>query len=211
MYAVPGLLFGAVAPFAIDKPLPTIEVNRLALVMTIFSIVSFGWFTTRNANRAATITSEQADWRQTQLEMAGELAKMPREIRWQSYTLVDWSIPVSLLTLYEYGEFRNSPQYFVNRKEYWDSIYPGLPLPELEERLYAKTLDCTDVAIVLKDPDQQPPQMEDYSYSIAAFIARSIQLDNRWHVKGEVNARPFDTQFSIYMNTEATHSSDCSK
>ncbi|MEW6400644.1 MAG: hypothetical protein AB1649_02530 [Chloroflexota bacterium] len=211
MYAVPPLLFGAVTPFTSDKSRPAIELKRLALLIMTFSIISFGWYTVKNMIRAGTITSEQANWRQTQLEMAGELSKMPPGIRWQSYTLVDWSIPVSLLTLYEYGEFRESPQYFFNRKEYWDGVYPGLSLPELEEKLYTKTMNCIDVAIVLKDPEQQPPQMEDYSYSIAAFIARSMGADPRWRLEGVVNARPFGTQFTIYRNTEVGHSTDCSK
>jgi hypothetical protein len=86
-----------------------------------------------------------------------------------------------------------------------------LSLPELQERLYARTLDCIDVAVILQDPNQKPPQMEDYSYSIAAYIARSVETDTRWRFEDEVNARPFDTRFAIYVNTTATHSAECKK
>jgi len=212
MYAVPPLLFSAVSPFDFRKLRSAVGLKRMTLVIAIFSLVSFGWYSFWNARIAGIIKSNDAAWRQTQLEMAGELAKMPEGIYWQSYTPADWGIPVSLLTQYEYGEFRESPgEYFYNRKEYWDTWYPGLSTPELQEKLYAQTLDCIDVAVVLKYPDQQPPQMEDYSYSIAAYIARNVQADTRWRFEGEVNARPFDTQFAIYRNTAATHSAECQK
>lgn len=210
MYAVPAILLGCVSIFSGTWLQHQFVLNWASIPVIIFSIASFSWHSYQNAQLPKKLTVRQEVIRNVQIELANQLSQLPQDITWQSYTSVDWGIPVSLITLYRYGEFHESlGGYFHNSKPYWDRMYPSTKTSELQERLYAQTSDCIDIAIILKDPDQQPSSMEDYSYSIAAFISRRIQTDDAWEKLSELNGWPEETKYAIYRNKHPLHSISC--
>jgi len=203
MYAVPALLLAAVSPVLVRNVQRPSVYPLLAVIMIIFATASFGWNTLRSVQRAATVDPRAAVLRQSQIEMAAALSKLPERIVWQSYTIYDWGIPVSVLTYYKYGEFRGADNtLFHNAKSYWDARYPALSLAELQERLYTQTKERIDVAIVLKDPEKKPEGMEEYSYSIAAYISERVQSDDKWRYHSKLRGEPFGSELAIYVNTD---------
>jgi hypothetical protein len=160
MYAVPPILLVCESFFSSKRLQRPLLLNWVSVPVIIFSVASFSWYSYQNAQLPKKLTIRQEVVRNVQLELASQLSKLPQDITWQSYTSVDWGIPVSLMTLYQYGKFQESSGgYFHNSKPYWDRIYSGLPISELQKTLYLQTTDCIDVAIILKDPDQQPSRL----------------------------------------------------
>jgi hypothetical protein len=211
MYAIPPTLLICFAPFS-KRSFQSVSQNYLAGFIVFCSAVSFVWFAVQNARLAVETTPAQKSLRQVQYGMAEVLSEFPEGSSWQSYTSMDWGIPVSLLTQYEYEKFQDSRgSYFYNRKAYWDTWYPGLTLNQLQEKLYMQTIDCVDIALVLMDYSEKPDGMEDYSYSIAAFISERIQSSDEWQYLDQVNGWPAGIQYGFFYNTEAVHSDKCIK
>lgn len=217
---VPKEVMYAIAPFLLiclspvinrNSPYPRFA-NSIAFAIILFSVVNFIWAANQNLQVAKTADAGQKLMRRIQLNMAEILSKIPEKVSWQSYTGIDWGIPVSLLTEYHNGRFQESRGwYFYNRKEYWDTWYPGLTLEQLQEKLYWQTSDCVDVVVILGEPDQKPPGMEEYSYSIAAYISRQVQSNTYWTYVDELNGWPDGTRYRVYRNTRARYSSSCLK
>ena len=210
MYMTPPLLLAAVALFPLDGRGKSKTLNLLVLSMVVFSVVNFGWNAYESIRFARKVDKESMARRQVQRELAQVISAQPEGITWQSYTSVDWGIPVALFTHYEFERFRSyGGADFYNNKNYWDTWYPGLSLDQLQHQLYARTTDCVDAVVILQEPQKQPDGMEDYSYSLAAFVAAHVLSDPRWQPLHEMDGFPFGTRYGIYLNTEATHSSTC--
>ena len=202
IYVLPALLLGALLPPFRKPPHQRGILRLLGIGLILFSIFAF----VRNANInlavAGSVTPFQARVRQTQIEMASALSDLPEGLLWQSYTSPDWGIPVSLWTYYKYGKFRQSySSFFHSSRKYWDAQYPGLSLSQLQETLYTKTLRSIDIVVVLKDPGKKPAEMEEYSYSIAAYMADRVISDQRWQYRGGLEGEPYDSELAIYQNT----------
>lgn len=210
MYATPALLLFALTPFSTIGPKNVSFYKYLTVGLVVFSIVCFGWFAYLNIGYAREVNPAQMAFKKAQREIAGELAKLPPEIIWQSYTSIDWGIPVSLITQYEFGEYR---QYggtpFYNKKDYWNTLYPNRSPSELQHEVYAQMINCVDVAVILKDPDKQPNDMEDFSYSIAADIARNVKADTNWSLVESVTGWPDGIKYQIYLNTTPALNRNC--
>lgn len=211
MYAVPPILLICLAPFSKARvQLSPRFMQGLSIVIMAFAVISFFAHLYVNARFAGTVTFKQQSIRRIQLEMAETLSTLPSDILWQNYTNIDWDVPVTLLTQYEYRAFRESSgKYFYNRKEYWDTWYPDLALEQLQEKLYSQASNCIDIAVVLADPDQRPSGMEEYSYSLASFISRQVQSDPSWRYITELDGWPEGTRYRMYQNRQATHPFMC--
>ncbi|MBK9779899.1 MAG: hypothetical protein IPP55_07600 [Anaerolineales bacterium] len=212
MYVVPALLLVSVAPFSGINQIPVSYYKLLSAGLAVFSVIFFGWNVLQNIGLAKVVTPEQAALRSVQYEMAEIISSLPSDIIWQSYTSVDWGIPVSLRTQYDFGEYR---QYggtdFYNKKAYWDTWYPTLTLEELQNKVYAQTMNCVDAVVILKDPDLQPSGMEDYSYVIAAFIAGQVKADSNWELVSGLDGWPVGTKYQIYKNNAPASLRSCRK
>jgi hypothetical protein len=210
MYVTPALMLAALTPLRNFDGTALPYYGYLSVGLAALSLVCFGYFSYQNAAFAREITPEQAAFKKIQSDMARELAKLPSGITWQSYASIDWGIPVSLITQYEFGEYR---QYggtpFYNKKAYWDTWYPNRSLSELQDELYAQAANCVDAAVILKDPDRQPDGMEDYSYAIAAHIARSVKADPNWSLVASVDGWPEGARYQIFWNDAPASTCNC--
>jgi len=123
--------------------------------------------------------------RSDQARMAEALASVPQRVVWSSFSSYDWGTVLSALTIYENGRYQpNNNSLFHNRKSYWDAAFPGMDLPTLQERVLAQAEAQADLAIVLKDPNQKPAGMEDYSFSIASYVAEHVRDSSGWrHIR----------------------------
>ncbi|MBK8781554.1 MAG: hypothetical protein IPO22_07055 [Anaerolineales bacterium] len=210
MYAVPALLIGCLTPASTVKN-TTVALNRyLPAGLAVFSLICFGWNSYQNIEFSRITSPGQDALRAVQHDMARVISSLKTGIIWQSYTSIDWGIPVSLRTQYDFGEYR---QYggtdFYNKKAYWDTWYPDMPLDELQSNLYAQAVNCVDAAVILKDPYQQPAGMEDYSYSIAAYVARNVKADSNWRLVSTLDGWPDNTKYQVYMNMTPASSRSC--
>lgn len=211
MYAVPALFLLCLSPIFESKQGPAPHFKLLSIGLILFSSILFGWNSFQNIEFARVLTPEQSLMRNIQRDLAEQLVSLPAGTIWQSYTSVDWGIPVSLITQYEFGEYRQygGDDYFYNKKDYWDTWYSGLSLNELQNVLYERTTNCIDAAVILKDPEIQPPDMEDYSYSIASFIASNIKNDLSWEYFATLEGWPDGIKYQIYLNATPGFSRDC--
>lgn len=210
MYVTPALMLAAITPLRNFAGSALPHNKKLSAGLAALSLACFGYFSYQNAVFAREITPEQAAFKKIQSDMARELAKLPSGITWQSYASIDWGIPVSLVTQYEFGEYR---QYggtpFYNKKAYWDTWYPNRSMSEIQNELYAQAADCVDAAVILKEPERQPDGMEDYSYAIAAHIARSVKADPNWSLVVSLDGWPAGVRYQIYSNDAPASSRNC--
>jgi hypothetical protein len=128
------------------------------------------------------------------------LAAIPQRVMWHSYSQYDWGTVIAALTFYEFGRHQpTESRWFHNRKNYWDANFPGMDLPQLEEYVFVQAEQHVDVAIVLRDPDTIPEGMEDFSYSIASYVARRVQSSSNWKHYRDVQTS-VSGPLSLYMN-----------
>jgi hypothetical protein len=121
-------------------------------------------------------------------------------VTWQSYTQYDWGTAVSALTAYGFGHYQPADnRWFHNRKNYWDSNFPGMDLPTLKAHVLEQTEEQVDVVVVLTHPDQQPAGMEEYSFSIASFIAEGVQGKAEWRHYRDVDSALVGS-LGLYLN-----------
>lgn len=207
MYVVPAPALGALSPMWVKgAPLSLWSGRFLRLgvvVIFAFGAIMFVSHSAASLDRARGADGFQTDWRRAQVEMARTLSELPDNIVWQSYTSPDWGGPVTVLTYYTYQRLRldAGPDYFSNKKSYWDAYYPGLSLGEVQETLYGRTKECVDAAIVLKDPTQRPKEMEDYSYSIASYMSERMQSDSAWRLHNGLTGGPFASELAVYVKS----------
>lgn len=210
MYVTPALMLAALTPLRSLDDFALPHYKNLSAGLAALSLACFGYFSYQNAVYAREIAPEQAAFKEIQSNMARELAKLPSDIIWQSYASIDWGIPVSLITQYEFGEYR---QYggtpFYNKKAYWDTWYPNTPLSELQAELYVQAANCVDAAVVLADPERQPDGMEDYSYAIAAHMARSVKTDPNWSLVAGLDGWPAGVRYQIFWNDAPAPARNC--
>jgi hypothetical protein len=211
MYVVPALLLFSLSPILNLSRSPASFYRLSSVGLTIFSVVLFFWNLYQNTELAKEIIPKQATMGSVQRELANQLVSLPPNTTWQSYTSVDWGIPVSLITQYEFGEYRQhgGVDYFYNKEEYWDTWYPDMSLSELQYKLYDRTVNCIDAVVILRDPENQPVGMEDYSYSIAAFIANRIKNDSNWEHFENLDGYPAGTKYQIYLNRTPESTRSC--
>lgn len=210
MYAVPALLLGSLSPVSTVNNTTMVMNRYLPAGLVVFSIICFGWNSHQNIEFSRNVSPDQAAQRVTQHNMARVISSLPASTIWQSYTSADWGIPVSLMTHYDFGKYR---QYggtnFYNKKAYWDTWYPDTPLAELQNELFVLATNCVDAVVILKDPDKQPAGMENYSYSIAAYVAYNVKNDSNWRLIDSLKGWPGDTRYQIYMNMTPASSRSC--
>jgi len=180
MYLAPGLVCAAVTlRGGIDLRHPALR--TIAAVALTVCVVAAGQTAMAAYDRARHPELDALELRASQHALARALGKLPRTVGWQSYSAYDWGSVVSTLAFYEFGRFQppTGPPFF-NRKNYWDAWFPGLALADLQRR-FAEGVDRqVDVAIVLKEPDRRPEHMEEYSFSIASYIASHVQASPAW-------------------------------
>jgi len=158
------------------------------------------------------ITPEQVVFRNVAYEMADVFSSLPPDAIWQSFVSVDWGIPVSLLSQYDFGEYRRSGAVsFYNKKAYWDTWYPGLSLDELQSLIYAQASNCADAVVVLRDPEIMPNDMEEYSYEIAAYVAVQVQNGENWKLLSTMDGWPIGTKYAVYLNEVLETERNCQK
>lgn len=210
MYIVPTLVLGAMTPF--------INVNKdslyksLSVGLVFIFLVVFFWNIHVNIKYANKITPEQVAFRNVEYEMATVVSSLPPEATWQSFVSVDWGIPVSLLSQYESGEYHRSGVVdFYNKKDYWDTWYPGLSLDELQSEIYNQASNCADAVVVLRDPEIMPTDMEEYSYKIAAYMAIQVQNGENWKFLSKINGWPVGTRYAVYLNEIHNTDRNCQK
>lgn len=201
MYAAPALLLGSLTPVSTMKNTTTTTTKYIPTGLVVFSVICFVWNSHQNIEFSSTISPDQSAQRTVQRDLARVISSLPAGITWQSYTNIDWGIPVSLLTQYDFGKYR---QYggtdFYNKKAYWDTWYPNMPLVELQNGLFVLATNCVDAVVILKDPDKQPAGMEYYSYSIAAYMAYNVKTDSNWRLIESLNGWPSDIRYQVYTN-----------
>jgi hypothetical protein len=61
-----------------------------------------------------------------------------------------------------------------------DARFPGMDLPTLQAYVMNQAERSIGVAVVLKDAARKPDGMEDYSFSIASYVASRIQASPNW-------------------------------
>jgi hypothetical protein len=132
---------------------------------------------------------------------AEALASFPQRVTWQSYLLYDWGTVVSALTAYDFGHYQPADnRWFHNRRNYWDANFPNMDLPALQTYVLEQAGEHMDLVIVLAHPDEKPAGMEDYSFSIASFIAEGVQADAAWTHYRDVDSALVGA-LGLYLNT----------
>jgi hypothetical protein len=214
MYTLPGITTLTMVPFGVrELPRPdltavlhrglsrgqTAGLVMLCSVVTIAALAVLVTVASQNRLQASRNEPYMIEWRVSQRAMAAFLARLPDGIVWQSYTWPDWAIPVSLLEFWEHGRIQRGGTLFVNRREYWETQYPGLSPAEIEAELYRRTNESVDVALTLSDPKDEPMGMEPFSRTLASGIAIRIGTDPAWRRIGEVPGAPFSKQLTVYV------------
>jgi hypothetical protein len=224
MYALPGITTLTMVPFGVREltsPDLTAAPHRglsrvqpglvmLCSVVTIAALAVLMTVASRNRLQASQNEPYMVEWRASQRAMAAFLARLPDGIAWQSYTWPDWAIPVSLLEFWEHGRIQRGGTLFVNRREYWESQYPGLSLPAIEAELYRRTIESVDVALIFSDPKDEPMGMEPFSRTLASGIAIRIGSDPAWRRIGEVPGAPFSKPLTVYVRQSGRAAGDLS-
>jgi hypothetical protein len=144
--------------------------------------------------------------RHDQRAVAEAVASIPQQVSWQSYSPYDWGTVISALTFYDFGHYQPSDnRWFHNRRNYWDGNFPNMDLHALQAHVFAKANEQIDLAIVLAHPDQKPAGMEDYSFSIASYVAAHVQADPAWRHYRDVETSVSGT-LALYLNGRRTNS-----
>lgn len=201
MYVVPGLFLFFLAPVWVRNDNTSLY-NFLTVGISIISIGLFAWNFYHNIERAHLTTPERDAVREVQYEMARIISSLPSSTIWQSYASVDWGIPVTLITQYEFGEYRQygGDHFFYNKQAYWETWYPDMSVDELQLDLYDRTVNCIDAVVVLRDTETLPDGMEEYSFSIAAYIADRVKNDPKWEYFRALDGWSVGTNYLIYLN-----------
>jgi hypothetical protein len=179
MYVAPGVVCAAVT---LNGGLD-IRSRRLAIAVVsalAVCVVVAGSAAVAAYNRARTPTPTDVSLRASQRALADVLASIHQRVWWHSYSLYDWGTPVAALTDFD-GHYQPSEnQWFYNHKNYWDSHFPGMDIPQIQAFVIRQTEERVDVAVVLKRPDVRPAGMEEYSFMIAASVAAHVQSSPQW-------------------------------
>jgi len=210
MYGVPPLILGACAPWIVPRVHGRPQLHVLAVILAMVALIHLSYNTVQIWERVTHANLYSSLRRQSQLEIAKKLSLLPEKTLWQSYVYPDWGGGVRSMSFYYFGRYRPGAgaDFFANHKNYWDGFNPGLSLEEVQEKTYARALQCVDAALILKDPKEKPRHfkhdhimMEDYSYAIASYIAKRVQSDPNWSYYDEVSGAPFTTSpLAIYIN-----------
>lgn len=210
MYSTPPIIILILTPFVYLNSKWNNKINnRLGQFVIFLSIVGIIWSIAHINSRINSVSSDDLQYKDSQLALAKSLSSFPRGSVWQSYTIPDWGISVSVLTYFKHGNFIKSyNELFHNKKTYWDARYQNLSLQELKKEVYRKTASCIDIAVVLKEPNDKPTKMEDYSYEIAKYISQEISNDPTWEFYKQDSGKPFTNDLVIYVNKQK-RSYDC--
>ena len=199
MYMAPGLVC---AVFTLGGGIDMrLRLARSMVVTTlIVCMMAAGWSATRAYGRAGHPDANALLLRGDQRRLAEALASFPQRVTWQSYSLYDWGTAVSALTAYGFGHYQPADnRWFHNRRNYWDSNFPGRDLPALKAYVLEQTEEQVDAVVVLTHPGQKPAGMEDYSFSIASFIAAGVQDNAAWTHYRDVDSALVGS-LSLYLN-----------
>jgi hypothetical protein len=159
-----------------------------------------GWSAARAYDRAGHPPANAVLLRNDQRALAEAVASFPQRVTWQSYSLYDWGTTVSALTAYDFGHYQPADnRWFHNRRNYWDSNFPNMDLPTLKDYVLDKTEEQVDMVVVLTHPDRKPVGMEDYSFSIASFIAAGVQANAAWTHYRDVDSALVGS-LGLYLN-----------
>ncbi len=199
MYMAPGLVC---AMFTLGGGIDMRLRQTRPMVVAILSISVIGavWSATRAYERAGHPPANAVLLRNDQRALAEALASFPQRVTWQSYSLYDWGTAVSALTAYDFGHYQPADnRWFHNRKNYWDANFPGMDLPALQAHVLEQAAQQVDMVIVLAHPQEKPAGMEDYSFSIASFIAQGVQADAAWTHYRDVDSELVGA-LGLYLN-----------
>jgi hypothetical protein len=200
MYIAPGLVC---AMFTLGGGIDMQLRQARPMVVAILSICVMGaaLSATRAHDRAGHPPANAVLLRNDQRALAEALASFPQRVTWQSYLLYDWGTVVSALTAYDFGHYQPADnRWFHNRRNYWDANFPNMDLPALQTYVLEQAGAHMDLVIVLAHPDEKPAGMEDYSFSIASFIAEGVQADAAWTHYRDVDSALVGA-LGLYLNT----------
>lgn len=180
MYIAPGLVC-AVFTLGGGIDMRARMARPMVVAMLIICVTGAVLSATRAYDRAGHPPASAVLLRNDQRALAEALASVPQQVTWQSYSLYDWGTVVSALTAYDFGHYQPADnRWFHNRRNYWDVNFPGMDLPALQAHVLEQAKQQVDMVIVLAHPHEKPAGMEDYSFSIASFIAARVQVDAAW-------------------------------
>jgi hypothetical protein len=203
MYMAPGLVCVA-ATLAGGINMRSRPAFTLVSVVLVMCLAGAGWSGVQAYERASHPTDKALSLRNDQRAVAEAIASIPQRVVWQSYSAYDWATPIEALTFYDFGHYQPADnRWFHNRKNYWDANFPNMELPQLQAYVLAEAAKQVDLVIVLAHPEQKPGDMEDYSFSIASYVAAHVQSDSGW-----THYRDVDTSvsgpLSLYLNARRT-------
>lgn len=201
IYVIPPIYLLALIPIFQVPKRKVSYIKSISFVIIIYSLIFFIFNLQNTYNRTLKTDKTDQMLRQSQLDMADMLVKLPKGTVWQSYSYYDWGIPASVLTYYKFGNFRKAYNgLFFNTKSYWNALYPHLDTSQIKQNVYENTLKLIDVAIVLPNIGEKPINMEDYSYSIAAYVSDRIHTDKNWLFYKELSGKPYVEKLEVFIN-----------
>lgn len=199
MYIAPGLIC-AVFTLGGGIDMRLRQARPIVVAILIICVMAGGWSATRAYRRAGHPDANALLLRGDQRALAEALASFPQRVTWQSYSLYDWGTAVSVLTAYGYEHYQPADnRWFHNRRNYWDSNFPGMDLPTLKAYVLEQAEKQIDVVVVLTNPGQKPAGMEDYSFSIASFIAAGVRDNAAWTHYRDVDSALVGS-LGLYLN-----------
>ena len=188
MYIAPGLVC-AVATLGGGIDVQSRTARALVAAVLVICAIGAGRSALQAFDRASHPSADALRLKTDQRAVAEAVASVPQRVTWQSFSAYDWGTVISALTFFDFGHYQPADnRLFHNHKNYWDGNFPDMNLTELEAYVLEQTEQRVDLAIVLAHPDQKPTGMEDYSFSIASYVAAHIQADSAWIRYREVNS-----------------------
>lgn len=205
MYLAPGLIC-AVLTLAGGMDI-RLRQARVLLVSTLaICILGAGAAAARAYSRARYPDANAIALRDSQRALVAALVGIPKRVWWQSFSEYDWGTVTAALTFYESGRYQPTEnRWFYNKKSYWDANFPNMSLSQLQAYILTQAEQHVELAIVLKDPDHKPEEMEGYSFLIASSVAKRIQADAQWQHYRDVDTSAFAPLALFYNLRKVAH------